>query len=383
MTGCVISRILADQGFDVEVFERRDHVGGNCHDRCELNSYTHQYGPHLFHTSDRRVVDFLKNYSDFTPYFHKVTAIIDGAPLPVPFSLRTLQLTHPHSLAIRLSEKLIEAFGFGSQTTIYALLNSLDSDLKELGGYIYQSIFLGYSQKQWGVDDPLLLDKGVLNRVPVRISNNTNYFDDTYQMMPTYGYTQLFKNMLDHPRIALRLNKSIELTDVSIDCSASQMLIDASQYAHLFYCGMIDQFCDYTYGRLPYRSLHFESKKVATNHADRPTLQTNYPSNFDFTRIADYSHLSSVLGLKGHQESMVITEYPGEYDPSSLNFSQAFYPLFTSSARTLYLRYEEHVKPYRALVTICGRLGHYKYYDMDDACVAAISIAKRFLSSIV
>jgi len=382
MTGAVISRMLAEQGLEVDVYERREHVGGNCHDYYELNSYTHCYGPHLFHTSDLRVVNFLRQFTEFRPYFHKVTAFIDGAPLPIPFSLQTLQLTHPRYLAARLSEKLVDSFGFGNATSIYALLNSPDSDLKQLGDYIYRSIFLGYSQKQWGIDDPLLLDKGVLNRIPVRINHDTNYFVDRFQMLPARGYTELFEKMLSHPNINLHLNQSAELLAQAIDPSREDINIGSSRYSHVFYCGMIDQFCNFEFGRLSYRSLQFESKTVSSSHRDRPTFITNYPMHFEFTRIADYSHLSPVLGLSLHDQSRIIVEYPGEYDPGSQSFSEAYYPLFTNDARALYRRYEDHVEPYRALVTICGRLGHYKYYDMDDACVAAMSIATRFLSSI-
>ena len=382
MTGSIIARFLADRGISVDLYERRSHIGGNCYDQHELNSYTHRYGPHLFHTSDIRVVEFLRRFTDFRPYFHKVTAVIDGTPLPIPFSLHTLQLTHPNYLAARLAEKLVDTYGFGSSTSIFSLLNSSDNDLRGLGSYIYSSVFLGYSQKQWGLEDPLQLDKGVLNRIPVRINYDTNYFTDRFQMIPAQGYTKMFSNILDHPNISLSLSHSIDLNIQSVQSSRTDVQIATARYSHVFYCGMIDQFCNYIFGPLAYRSLNFEEVTTCLDHATRPTFSTNYPSHFQFTRVSDYSHLSPVFGFAYDEHSKIIYEYPGDYSPTSEYFSEAYYPLFTNEARSLYRRYEEYVKPCGSLVTICGRLGHYKYYDMDDACVAALSIAKRYLDAI-
>ena len=382
ITGSVIARFLAEKDISVDLYERRSHIGGNCFDVFEFSSYTHIYGPHLFHTSDKRVVDFLSRYTDFRPYFHKVRAYIDGELLPIPFSLATLKKTHPTSLANRLTEKLIGQYGYGNQVTIYQLLQAEDQDLNELGRYVYQKVFLGYSQKQWGLDDPMQLDKGVLNRIPVRINMDTNYFADKYQMLPASGYACVFENMLNHPNIDIRLNQDIKLRAANIKPGSENVTINGAVYGHVFYSGMIDQFFDYEYGRLGYRSLYFESTLQSTDWDHRPTMISNYPANFDYTRIADYSHLSTVLGVPVSADSRVCYEYPGAYDADSEQFSEPYYPLFTSDARSLHSRYQKRLNEYKSCVTICGRLGDYKYYDMDDALIAARSLALSFLMSV-
>lgn len=381
ITGSVIARLLAEQDIGVDVYEKRPHIGGNCFDVFEFSSYTHHYGPHLFHTSDKRVVDFLLNYTDFRPYFHKVRAYIDGEFLPIPFSLSTLRQTHPRALANRLTEKLIDNYGYGNQATIYQLLQAEDQDLNDLGNYVYQKIFLGYSQKQWGLDDPMQLDKGVLNRIPVRINMDTNYFTDKYQMLPATGYTNVFNNMLDHSNIDIRLNQDIDLRAVNIRPGSENVIVCGTTYKHVFYSGMIDRFFDYQYGRLVYRSLRFESTLQHTNWNLRPAMQLNYPSHFNYTRIADYSHLSSALGFAVADQSRVCFEYPESYSPDSDQFFEPYYPLFTSEARNLYSQYEKRLSEYKSCVTICGRLGDYKYYDMDDAITAAMSNALAYLMS--
>jgi UDP-galactopyranose mutase len=382
ITGSVIARLLAEQNIGVDVYERRPHIGGNCFDVFEYSSYTHSYGPHLFHTSDKRIVDFLARFTDFRPCFHKVKAYIDGELLPIPFSLATLLQTHPALLANRLTEKLIDNYGYGNQATIYQLLQAEDQDLNELGSYVYQKIFLGYSQKQWGLDDPMQLDKGVLNRIPVRVNMDTNYFADKYQMMPALGYTSVFKHMLDHPNIQIRLNQEIDLRAANITPGSEQIVIDGTSYRHVFYSGMIDRFFDYQFGQLDYRSLYFDFTLQNTNWSHRPTMITNYPSHFNYTRIADYSHLSSVLGLAVSDQSRVCYEYPGAYDPLSNQFSEPYYPLFTREARSLHALYEKRLGEFQACLTICGRLGDYKYYDMDDAITAAISTATTYIKTI-
>jgi len=376
LTGSIIARHAAEAGWQVDIYEKRSHIGGNCFDYEDLGSYTHQYGPHLFHTSDSRTAQYLQLFADFIPYQHKVHALIDGGMVPIPYSLKSLSLTHPPSLAERISEKLIESYGYGSQVTIYSLLSSDDSDLKSLGQYIYDKIFHGYSCKQWGTDSPLELDKNVLNRIPVRISNDSSYFLDRYQFLPKYGYTSLIQNILDHPLISVECGHPITLNHGHFTNARSHATINDQKYRHIFFSGMIDSLFDFKHGPLPYRSLSFTLSQAAIDLSKRPSMQTNFPCNYDFTRISDYSFISKALG-RSPETARIATEYPGTYDPSSVQFQDPFYPLFTKEARMHYEKYANELASISSLITACGRLGHYKYYDMDDAIIAAFGIVEK------
>ena len=380
LTGATIARLAAEDGNSVDVFEKRSHLGGNCFDIFELNSYTHVFGPHLFHTSDKRVVDFLSKFTDFTPYFHKVSAWVNGGFIPLPFSLNSLTLTHPPVLVDRLIAKLTDQFGFNSQVSIYRLLNDIDDELKELGRFIYKNIFEGYSIKQWGIDDPLELDKGVLDRIPVRINYNTDYFVDRFQMLPTKGYSEMIKSIFSHPKINITLNHSIDPQEIAHSAARKSPQVSSKHYSHIFYCGMLDQLFQYKHSQLPYRSLNFKDRTVPVDEAckQRPSMVTNYPCNFDFTRITDYSFIGKALGLAPSM-SRIYEEYPSAYQEGSPQYGFPYYPLFTKHAREIHKAYMHDLLTIKEEVTVCGRLGDYKYYDMDDAIIAAFAKYQRFI----
>ena len=376
LTGSTIARKFAEKGFKVDIYEKRLHLGGNCFDKKELNSFTHKYGPHLFHTSNEKVMAFLTRFSDFVPYAHKVHAFIDGQFIPIPFSLASLELTHPNYICKRISQKLLNEYEFGTNVSIYKLLESSDIDLKNLGQYVYNKVFLGYSSKQWGVEDPLTLDKGVLNRIPVRTNKDTNYFTDKYQFLPQKGYTNLIKNILDHKNIKLKLNTNVNIEVEKITPSCKKIILKGKEYMHLFFTGMIDELFDYSKGDLEYRSLIFKEREAYHSENLRPSLQLNYPNNYSFTRIIDYSYISKALGYIP-KKARLVTEYPGKFSRKSSSFNEAFYPLFTSSAREKYNSYRKGLKNLSKVITVCGRLGTYRYLDMDDAISAAFAIIEN------
>ncbi len=376
LTGAVIARAAADSGCNVRVVDQRDHLGGNCFDKAELGSYTHCYGPHLFHTSDKRVVEYLERFARFVPYFHKVHAYIDGGFVPIPFSLSSLLLTHPEHLARRISQKLIAQYGFGGTTTVFSLLESCDRDLCELGQFLFDKVFKGYSQKQWGIEDPLELDKAVLNRIPVRVSMDSNYFTDRYQFLPSCGYTSLISAILDSPLITLETGKKISIYANRLSLKDNRVFVEDAAYDHIFYTGMIDELCSFALGKLPYRSLRFVWTEAKSDLLSRPSLQLNYPCNFDFTRVCDYSYIARAMGAQP-RESRLATEYPGSYDPQSSDYFVPYYPMFTKHARASYSAYKEYLAELSVPVTACGRLGHYRYYDMDDAITAALALAEK------
>ena len=379
LTGATIARLAANDGHFVDVYEKRHHIGGNCYDIDEFDSFTHKYGPHLFHTSDQRVVEFLSQFSEFKPYFHKVNAWVDGGFIPLPFSLASLLITHPQFLANRLIEKLVDRYGFGSQASIHSLLSDQEPELRELGGYIYKSIFYGYSVKQWGVSDPMDLDKGVLDRIPIRINFNTDYFTDKYQMLPVLGYTVMLKNILSHPNITCSLDHPVNGLSLARSAVDDNLQIEGEKYDHVFYCGMPDHLIEGNIRSLPYRSLEFKQSivQLVDGIMLSPSLQMNYPCNFAFTRVSDYSFIGKALG-RNPVKSKLIEEYPGTYQQNAQQFGDPYYPVFIKDARDLYSTYRSKLRLIQAHITVCGRLGDYKYYDMDDAIIAAFGKYQRF-----
>ena len=189
--GATVARKLADAGYQVEIYERRDQIGGNAYDYMdESKSYVHQYGPHIFHTSIDRVFDFLSNYTEWFEYKHKVLGYIEGKYVPIPFSLNSLEMCFPESKAQEIKNKLISKYGLNNKVTISELRKENDDDLIELSNYVYENVFLNYTKKQWGLL-PEQLGDGVTGRVPVSISYEDGYFRDTHQYMPKKGFTEL------------------------------------------------------------------------------------------------------------------------------------------------------------------------------------------------
>ena len=376
LTGSIIAREFAEKNIKVDIYEKRKHIAGNCFDQKDLDSFTHRYGPHLFHTSNKEVMKYLNRFTEFVPYSHKVKAFIDGQFVPIPFSLASLELTHPSYLQKRITQKLLDAYKYGSKVSIFNLLESADKDLKDLGEFVYEKVFLGYSSKQWGVKNPLDLDKGVLNRIPISINKDTNYFTDKYQFLPKKGYTNIISNILNHKNIKVFLNSNINLNLENLSSSSQNIFLRRKNYNHIFFTGMIDELFGYKYGELEYRSLLFKESKAIQSDIQRPCLQLNYPNNYDFTRIIDYSYVSKALGKKP-LFSRLVTEYPGKFKRESEDFNEAFYPLFTKKAREKYNEYRKNLNSISKVITVCGRLGTYKYLDMDDAISAAFSVVRN------
>ncbi len=354
-SSATVARLLADRGEKVTVIERKGHIAGNCFDyRDDNNIMIHKYGSHIFHTSNRKVWDFLRKYTDFNLYMHKVKGIIDGIEAPIPFNLNTLHLVFPKSMADRLEKKLIDTYGYGKKVPILEFQKQDDEDLKYLAQYVYEKIFLHYTMKQWG-HSPDEVDVAVTARVPVYISRNDRYFQDTYQGIPLEGYTETVRKILDHPNIEVRLNTEFK-----------KEYLD--QYDRVFYTGPIDEFMDYKYGPLPYRSLRFELKTYDQEHVLSNAV-INYPSaDYEYTRQHEYKYYLNDKSDK----TVVATEYP---EPFELGKNERYYPIPKEENIQLYNKYLDDAKQYKNLYFL-GRLGDYKYYDMDKAILRAMELVE-------
>ena len=205
--GAVSARLLAEKGEKVLVVDKRNHIGGNCFDKIDFatGALIHMYGPHLFHTDNPEVWDFVSHFADMEVYEHRVKANIDGKLASLPFNLETLYEVFPNTVAMEMEIMLTESFGYGENVTILDLKKQKEPQLEFLANYIYDKVFVNYTMKQWGLG-PEDIDKEVTARVPVRINRDSRYFTDRYQGVPIYGYTKLFENILDHDNIHILLN---------------------------------------------------------------------------------------------------------------------------------------------------------------------------------
>jgi UDP-galactopyranose mutase len=199
LAGSVSANILATKyNKKVIIIEKRNHIGGNCYDfKDENNILIHKYGPHLFHTNNKEVIDYLSNFTSWDIYNHEVLAYIDGKKVPIPFNLNTLYEVFPQSKAKVLEDKLLETYGFNSKVPILELKKSTDKDLQFLADFVYEKIFVNYTAKQWGMK-PEDMDGAVTARVPIFVGRDNRYFNDSYQMLPFNGYTSMINNMLNH-----------------------------------------------------------------------------------------------------------------------------------------------------------------------------------------
>lgn len=352
----IANKIVNELNEDVLIIDKRDHIGGNCFDYIDkdTNIYVHKYGTHIFHTDVKEVWDFISQYTKWYPYQHKVKGLIDGQEIPIPFNLNSIEKIFPKTIANRLEEKLINSFGFNVKVPILELRKQSDDDLKFLADYIYEKIFLNYTLKQWGLK-PEELDPSVSNRVPVYISKDDRYFQNKYQGIPLNGYTEIFNKMLDNNLIKIQLNT--EFKNIKSQVS----------YDRLFYTGSIDEYFDYCFGELPYRSEYFDFVTLDKDYFQSNSV-INYPNNYEWTRVGEYKYF---LDQKNTNNKTVISyEYP---QPYKNGINERYYPIIREKNTNLYNKYLDEAKKLNN-VYFLGRLGDYRYYDMDKAIVRAFEI---------
>lgn len=363
--GSVISERIANiLNKKVLIIEKRNHIGGNCYDYKDKSGIIiHKYGPHLFHTDNKEVFEYLSNFTDWQIYHHKVLAFIDGKKVPIPFNLNTLYIVFPETIAKRLEEKLTNRYEYNSKVPILELKKENDKDLKFLAEYIYEKVFLNYTAKQWN-KKPEEMDPEVTARVPIFVGKDNRYFNDKYQVVPTDGYTKIFERMLNNRNIKLMLNTDFREV-ISIDIERKKLFLFGQEFkGKLIFTGMIDELFNYKFGELPYRTLELRFKTLETEYFQE-VATVNYPNNYDFTRITEFKHIHPIETDK----TTILYEYPKEYKRGDT----PYYPVFTKENREIYNKYKEFAKNFKNLVLV-GRLANYKYYDMDDIVAKALGI---------
>jgi UDP-galactopyranose mutase len=347
--GCTLAERLA-RGSDKKVLlvDRRSHIGGNAYDHFDdAGLLVHRYGPHIFHTNAPHVFAYLSRFTDWRPYEHRVRASVDGKLLPIPINLDTVNGLY----GLNLSSRQLEAFFRAVAQPCREIRTAEDVVVSKVGWDLYGKFFRGYTRKQWGLD-PSELGAGVTARIPVRTNREDRYFTDTYQAMPLHGYTHMFRQMLSHPNITTVLNTDYGEVDGVLP------------YRQLICTGPIDEFFDFRYGQLPYRSLDFRFE----TH-DVPVFQgwpvINYPNDHAYTRITEFKYLTG----QRHPGTTIVYEYPrAEGDP--------YYPVPRPENDVLYKRYKA-LADATPSVYFVGRLATYKYYNMDQVVAQALTLFQK------
>ncbi|HEY0513269.1 MAG TPA: UDP-galactopyranose mutase [Thermoanaerobaculia bacterium] len=349
--GSVLAERLArGSGKKVLLVDRRPHIGGNAFDHYDdAGILVHKYGPHIFHTNSREVFEYLSTFTRWRPYEHRVRASVDGQLVPIPINLDTINQLY----GLKLTSMEVEDFFSSVAEPRETVRTSEDVVVSRVGRELYEKFFRGYTRKQWGLD-PSQLDAMVTARVPVRTNRDDRYFSDTYQAMPLRGYTRLFENMLDHDNIKILLN-----TDY-------REIAGMIPHGKMIYTGPVDEFFNYRYGKLPYRSLKFEFQTVNQEWV-QPVAVVNYPNEHLYTRVTEFKHLTG----QEHLKSSLVYEYPmAEGDP--------YYPVPRPENNELYKKYQALAEE-RSEVHFVGRLATYKYYNMDQVVAQALSVYARIV----
>jgi UDP-galactopyranose mutase len=349
--GSVLAERLASEGNKkILIIDKRDHIAGNAYDYYNNDGILiHKYGPHIFHTNSKEVFEYLGKFTPWRPYEHKVLGSVDGQLVPIPINLNTINQLY----GLNLNSSEVEDFFASRAEKVAGVKTSEDVVVSKVGRELYEKFFRGYTKKMWDLD-PSELDASVTARVPTRTNRDDRYFTDTYQAMPLYGYTQMFQKMLSHPNIKVMLN-----TDY-------KEIIDFIPYHNLIFTGPVDEYFNYCYGKLPYRSLEFKFETI-DQEVFQPTGTVNYPNDQLYTRITDFKYLT---GQK-HTKTAVVYEYPkAEGDP--------YYPVPRPENAELYKKYQQLASSMTNTYFV-GRLATYKYYNMDQVVAQALTTYKKIM----
>jgi UDP-galactopyranose mutase len=355
-SGAVIANQLAHAGYSVEVFESRPHVAGNCYSERdpETGVMVHVYGPHIFHTDNERVWEFVNRFMQFMPYVNRVKAITNKRVYTLPINLltinqffgKTLRPAEAQAFLAELGDKSIE-----NPTTFE------EQALRFVGRELYEAFFKTYTEKQWGLH-PSELPASILKRLPVRFNYDDNYFNHKFQGMPKDGYTLLVERVLDVPGIKVHLNTKFDPAN-------------KGDYEHVFYSGPIDAWFKHQEGRLPYRTLDFEAFRDVGDYQGNAVI--NYCDNEKpYTRITEHKHFSP---WEQHERTICYMEYSRQCEEKDL----PYYPIRQAREKAQLERYVNLAKN-EPNVTFVGRLGTYRYLDMDVTINEALITSDKFLA---
>jgi len=357
-SGAVIARELADAGHTCQVFDTRDHVGGNCYtERHETGVLVHRYGPHIFHTDNERVWEYINRFGEMVPYNHKVKTTVEGTVFSLPVNLHTINQVYGTAMSPS------EAHRFITETEAIELdhepENFEEQALTMIGRRLYELFFEGYTRKQWGVS-PTSLPASILKRLPLRFNYEDSYFNHPHQAIPAEGYTPIIEAILEHPGITVTLETAL--------ASAS-----ASDYGHVIWTGPLDAYFGYDLGRLGYRTLDFEEFVADGDFQGTPVM--NYgDEEVPHTRITEHKHFAPA---ETHEQTVCFREFSREHQPEDI----PYYPVRLVDDKDRLDQYEARAAATSG-VTFVGRLGTYRYLDMDVTIAEALAVADAMKRSL-
>jgi len=357
-SGAVMARALAEAGHRVSVFESRDHVAGNCHTARddETDVMVHTYGPHIFHTQFEHVWEYINRFGDMRPYNHRVKATSGGAVYALPVNLHTINqffgtTMNPADAAAFVQARASRLDG--------APVSFEDQGLAFVGRELYEAFFAGYTRKQWGTD-PSELPASILQRLPLRFNYDDSYFNHPYQAIPADGYTPIVEAIFDHPAVDVRLSTPLARGE-------------SDSFDHVIWTGPIDAFFDHEHGRLAYRTLDFE-REVHTGDFQGCPVMNYCDSDVPYTRLTEHKHFAP---WESHELSVVYREFSRVCEPADI----PYYPVRLVEEKAQLLRYTELARAVQG-VTFVGRLGTYRYLDMDVTIKEALDAAAVIVGSL-
>lgn len=351
--GSVIAERFASSGKSVLIVDKRAHIGGNAFDEYDHNGVLiHRYGPHIFHTNSTLVSEYLSRFTEWRLYEHRVLSCVDGTLYPMPINRTTINQYY----GLELGEHDLEAFLENLSEKRSPIRNSEDLVLNSVGRELCDKFFRNYTRKQWNLDLSEL-SPAVAGRVPVRINSDDRYFTDRFQKMPSEGFTKMFGRILDHANIRIELETAFENIKQRV-CAE-----------RIFYSGPIDEYFDFCFGKLPYRSLRFQHEHLTGVRQYQPVGTVNFPNDHAFTRITEFKHLTG----QQHSGTSIVREFPqADGDP--------YYPIPTKENQARYEMYGRLAES-QPNVSFIGRLAEYRYYNMDQVVAAALRCFSKFQDS--
>lgn len=358
-TGAILAHELAKAGHVIEIFESRDHIAGNCYSERdpETGVLIHKYGPHIFHTDNEEVWDYVNKFTEFKPYVNRVKTTSQGAVFSLPINLHTINQYFDKTFNPQEAKDFINSVADNSIVEA----NSFEQQaMKFVGKDLYEAFFKGYTIKQWGVN-PTELPASILKRLPVRFNYDDNYFNHKFQGIPVEGYTPIVQKLLDHKNIQLRLKTEFNKNDIE-------------GFDHVFYTGPIDSWFSYEFGRLGYRTLDF-SREVHSGDYQGCAVMNYGDQNVPFTRISEHKYFSP---WEEHESTVIFKEYSRECGVKDI----PYYPVRLVDEKEMLEVYIQKAEK-ECDVSFLGRLGTYRYLDMDVTITEALSAVEIVLNSVL
>lgn len=355
--GSIMARLFAEQqNKKILLLEKRNHFGGNMFDYKDDGILVQKYGPHTFHTNKEHVYEFLSRFANLIPYRLTYRAVLKGVPVPCPFNFDTIHLLYPPKDADILIQALKDTYKDREMVPIYELLDSENQLVKDYANLLFEEDFRPYTSKQWG-KHPNEVDQSILKRVPIILNHRDTYFNDKYEAQPEHGFTQMMLEIINHPNITAI--KDVDALSY-LEIRNSKLYFEGRELP-IVYTGPLDSLFEYQYGRLPYRSLHFETQHLPVKHFQETAIVA-YPKDEEYTRITEYTKLPiQDVG----DRTFIAYEYPLAYDPEAVKGNEPFYPILTVDNQALYAQYKTKADEIENLI-YCGRLADYRYYNMDE-----------------